>query len=152
MPNQCYNGGYGYNGFLYSGSVPASTAGYPPATTIARSFGKESSIQPPTTTPVFGDAFWEDAWPVETDTSAPNLSIGSGSSVWSVYGMQRMTIPRHGNRPNSVPGTFPATSLMPGATDMVFVDGQAGTVPLEQLWQQTWYKNWVVPAKRPRLP
>jgi prepilin-type N-terminal cleavage/methylation domain-containing protein len=152
VPVQLYNGGYAYNGYLYSGNVPAGSSGYPPASTIARSFGKDSAIQNPTTTPVFGDSFWEDAWPSETDTPNGNLSTGGGNAMFTTFGMQRMTIPRHGNRPNSVPSTFVVSSLMPGATQMVFADGHAGTVPLEQLWTLTWCQNWVAPAKRPGLP
>jgi prepilin-type N-terminal cleavage/methylation domain-containing protein len=151
VPVQLYNGGYGYNGYLYSGSVPVG-GGYPPASTTARSFGRDSAIQFPTTTPVFADSFWEDAWPSENEPPASNLYDGGGSAIFTIFGMQRMTIPRHGSRPNSVPTAFAISSLMPGATQMVFSDGHAGTVPLEQLWMQTWSKNWVAPAKRPGLP
>ncbi len=151
-PFQLYNGGYAYNGFLYSGSVPSGYTGFPPVNTTARAFGKESSVQIPTMTPVFGDSFWEDTWPTENSPPASSLYDGGGPSVIpSLYGMQRMTIPRHGSRPNSVPKSFLITSPLPGATDMVFFDGHAGTVPLEQLWNLTWCINWVAPAKRPGL-
>jgi len=144
-----YNGGYAYNGYLYSGGE-GTGPGYPLPSAAARAFGKESAIQFPTTTPVFADSFWEDTWPTENDPPATDLYNG-GSAVFTVCGMQRMTIPRHGSRPNNVPTAFAISSLMPGATQMVFADGHAGTVPLEQLWMQTWCKNWVAPAKRPGL-
>jgi len=151
-PVQCYNGGYAYNGFLYSGDVPAGSAGWPSASTLARSFGRESSIQYPATTPVFGDSFWEDTWPTENDPPATDLYDGGGSAIYTLYGMQRMTIPRHGSRPNNVPAAFAISSRLPGATQMVFADGHAATVPLEQLWTLTWCQNWAAPGKRPGLP
>jgi len=148
---QLYNGGYAYNGFLYSGQVPVG-GGYPSAATAARSFVKDSSITTATTTPVFADSFWEDAWPTENDPPASNLYDGGGTAaIQNLNGMQRMTIPRHGSRPNSAPKAFIITSLMPGSTQMVFADGHAGTVPLEQLWTLTWCRNWASPAKRPGL-
>jgi len=151
-PVQCYNGGYAYNGFLYSGDVPAGYSGWPPASTVARSFGKESSIQTPTITPVFGDSFWEDTWPTENSPPASDLYDAGGASVVDgMYGMQRMTIPRHGNRPGTVPKAFAINNPLPGATQMVFADGHSGMVPLEQLWSQSWCLNWVTPAKRPGL-
>src|SRR5665647_1107232 len=56
-------GSYGYNGYLYSGPV---TYGDP-----ANFFGRESAIKKPSSTPVFADAVWVDAWPLVTD-KAPN--------------------------------------------------------------------------------
>jgi len=150
-PVQCYNGGYAYNGFLYSGDVPAGSAGWPSASTLARSFGRESRIQDPATTPVFGDSFWEDTWPTENDPPATDLNDGGGSAIYTLYGMQRMTIPRHGSRPNNVPAAFAISSRLPGATQMVFADGHAATVPLEELWTLTWCQNWVAPGKRPGI-
>ena len=148
---QDYNGGYAYNGYLYSGSVPVG-GGYPPASTTARSFGKDSTIQSTSSTPIFADSFWEDAWPSENEPPNSNLYDGGGNAIFTVFGMQRMTIPRHGSRPNSVPKAFAISSLMQGATQMVFADGHAGTVPLEQLWTLTWCRGWVAPAKRPGIP
>lgn len=150
VPVQLYNGGYAYNGYQYSGSVPVG-GGYPPASTTARSFGKENAVQFPVTTPIFADSFWEDAWPSENEPPNSNLYDGGGA-IFVVFGMQRLTIPRHGSRPNSAPRAFVISSILPGATQMVFADGHAGTLPLEQLWTQTWCKNWIAPAKRPGLP
>lgn len=150
-PVQLYNGGYCYNGFFYSGNVPSGYSGWPPASTTARAFGKESGIQSLTTTPVFSDSFWEDTWPTEGDPPASNLYDGGGAALYTLYGMQRVTIPRHGSRPNSVPHSFAISSALPGATQMFFADGHASTVPLEQLWTLTWCKNWTAPAKRPGL-
>ena len=150
VPVQCYNGGYAYNGFLYSGDVPAGSAGWPSVSTIARSFHQDSSIHYPATTPVFGDSFWEDTWPQETDPPAVDLYSG-GSAIYNLYGMQRMTIPRHGSRPNTVPNVVVISSRLPGATQCVLNDGHATLVPLEQLWNLTWCQNWNAPSPRPGL-
>jgi prepilin-type N-terminal cleavage/methylation domain-containing protein len=151
MAQQLYNGGYAYNGYLYSGDVPAGSSGYPPANVIAQSFGKQSAIQYPTTTPVFADSFWEDTWPETNSPPASSLLNGGGSSIYSMFGMQRVTIPRHGHRPTTVPQSFVISSTMPGATQLAFADGHAQPVPLEQLWAQTWGVNWLTPSKRPGL-
>jgi len=144
-----YNGGYAYNGFQYSGGE-GTGPGYPLPSAAARAFGKESAIQFPAATPVFADSFWEDAWPQENDPPATDLYNGGGQ-VFTVCGMQRLTIPRHGNRPGSVPTGFAINNLLPGATQMVFADGHAAQVPLEQLWLQTWCLGWSAPAVRPGL-
>lgn len=151
-PVQCYNGGYAYNGFLYSGDVPAGYPGYPSAATLARSFGKDSAITYPTTTPVFADSFWEDTWPQENQPPATDLYDGGGAGVVGAQpGMARMTIPRHGSRPTTIPTSFVISSRLPGATQMVFADGHCAQVPLEQLWSQTWCTGWSTPAVRPGL-
>ena len=148
VPVQLYNGGYAYNGYQYSGDVPVG-GGFPPASTIARSFGKESSIVYPTTTPVLVDGFWEDAWPLESDPPNSDLNGGHGPAIYTQDGMARLTMPRHGSRPNMVPSAFAISGVMPGATQIVFADGHGAPVQLEQLWNQTWCKNWVPPAHRP---
>ena len=150
VPVQCYNGGYTYNGYQYSGDVPVG-GGFPPASTTARSFGNESSIVFPTTTPVLADGFWEDAWPLESDPPNSDLNAGHGSAIYTQYGMDRLTLPRHGSRPNHVPSSFAISSRMPGATQIVFADGHGAPVLLEQLWTLTWCKNWATPSPRPGL-
>ncbi len=150
VPVQNYNGGYTYNGYQYSGDVPAG-GGFPPASTLARSYGRETSIVFPTTTPVLTDGFWEDVWPLESDPPNSDLNSGHGAAIYSQYGMARLTMPRHGSRPNTVSSAFAIANIMPGATQTVFADGHAAPVFLEQLWNQTWCKNWTAPARRPGL-
>jgi prepilin-type processing-associated H-X9-DG protein len=118
-------------------------------------WNKEGDISHPGKTPLFADCmqFWSLA-PRETDLPAINLQTGRGTDVYeeNLLGMEQVTIPRHGSRPSSVPTSQPATSLLPGAINISYIDGHAALVPLEQLWQQEWHQNWQTPAIRPGLP
>ena len=135
-----YRGSYMFNGWLYSdkvirGDVPNADR-YP--------FGKEAGIQNPSLTPVFADSIWVDAWPYETDTPARNLFTGQ----YQPAGMARQTIARHasGNIPQNVqPG-----QKLPGGINVVFADGHAELVKLDNLWNLYWHRNYRVPAQRPR--
>jgi prepilin-type N-terminal cleavage/methylation domain-containing protein len=112
---------------------------------------KEEQISHPGKTPIFSDGvdFWE-AWPEETDLPAVNLQTGADADGY-ISGMDLVTIPRHGSRPSYVTTNQPATSKLPGAINISFDDGHAALVPLEQLWQQEWHRNWETPVKRPGL-
>jgi prepilin-type processing-associated H-X9-DG protein len=63
--------------------------------------------------------------------------------------MQRFCIARHGSTPGSKQITVPAGGRLPGAINMVFVDGHVEAVLLEQLWTLAWHRGYIVPAKRP---
>ena len=143
--NYLYQGGYAYNGYLYSGAWPLQA---PWPTTYAHAFNNEAAIRQPAKTPVLMDSVWVDLWPEESDRPAINLFDG-GTDLFDKKGMQRATLPRHGSRPNPVPLVFPPSGTLPGASQIVFHDGHAGQVKLEQLWTLTWHKDWVEPAKRP---
>jgi prepilin-type processing-associated H-X9-DG protein len=65
--------------------------------------------------------------------------------------MTAFTLPRHGSRPRRLPPRVAPKAKLPGAIDMVFVDGHAELVPLEKLWQLNWHRKWQAPAKRPGL-
>jgi prepilin-type N-terminal cleavage/methylation domain-containing protein/prepilin-type processing-associated H-X9-DG protein len=113
-------------------------------------WAKEGDILHPGKTPLLADCvtFWTLA-PRETDLPAEDLQ--SPIAMYVYYGMAQVTIPRHGSRPSSVPTSQPATSLLPGAINISYIDGHAALVPLEQLWQQEWHQGWKTPAKRPGL-
>jgi prepilin-type processing-associated H-X9-DG protein len=66
--------------------------------------------------------------------------------------MGAFVIARHGNSPRPPPGWWPPSQRMPGAINVAFFDGHAQLVPLENLWQLYWHKDYVPPAKRPGLP
>jgi prepilin-type N-terminal cleavage/methylation domain-containing protein/prepilin-type processing-associated H-X9-DG protein len=67
--------------------------------------------------------------------------------------MGRFTISRHGGiRPAGAPRHLTAGARLPGAINIVFADGHAKSVPLEQLWTLTWHFDWQVPAVRPQNP
>lgn len=139
-----WEGSLGFNGYLYRGisSDYLRMWGLVPE----YQFNTENAIQFPTLTPVFFDAMWPDAWPKETDMPPENLVDPNREPA----GMQRVTIPRHG----SVPGDSSLTDVdpkgnLPGAVNMIFYDGHAETVKLENLWTLQWHVNWVSPTNRP---
>ncbi len=64
--------------------------------------------------------------------------------------MSRVTIPRHGSSAlNAAVANFNPKNKLPGAIKVGFVDGHAGSVRLEDLWQLYWNRTWAVPPKRP---
>ncbi len=114
-------------------------------------FKKEEQIAHTSQTPVFADGItfgW--CWPSETDLPAANLQMGlpGGSPSW---GMNLLTIPRHGSRPASVPSTWPPRARLPGAINVSFYDGHVALVRLENLWQLEWHQGWKPPVRRPGL-
>ncbi|HEY1717983.1 MAG TPA: prepilin-type N-terminal cleavage/methylation domain-containing protein [Verrucomicrobiae bacterium] len=141
-----FSGSYGYNGWLYS-DLKFSEKGDPKQQQI---FTRESNVQKPSSTPVFFDENWVDAWPEETDLPFTNLYTGQPFSV-SPNQMGRCTIARHGSRSaSSAPRNFPASGKMPGAINMGLADGHVELVKLEDLWNFYWHLNWQPPATRPQ--
>jgi prepilin-type N-terminal cleavage/methylation domain-containing protein len=135
-------GSYCINGFFYAGGWgQPQPDGY---LDYGLAFSKESSISKPTLTPVFCDSMWVDAWPRTNSPPCSDLSRGT----WSTQ-MGRITIARHGNRPNPVPTSLPTKQRLPGAINLGFYDGHSQTVPLEDLWTLYWNNAWVVPYPRP---
>ena len=114
-------------------------------------FAKEDQIAHTSQTPVFADgvSFWW-VWPRETDFPASNLQTGqvSGGVPW---GMNALTIPRHGSRPSAIPTSQPARARLPGSINVSFYDGHVALVRLENLWQLEWHRAWKAPGKRPGL-
>src|SRR5437879_687045 len=87
--------------------------------------------------------------PRATDPPAINLAIGGLPGP--PYGMGAFTIPRHGSRPSKIPINHQPQDRMPGAINVSFYDGHVETVPLERLWDLSWHRDYVAPAKRPGL-
>jgi len=134
-------GSYAFNGWLYDEPTYGASA-YP-----QYMMSKQSMIQQPAQTPVFCDADWVDAWPLETDPPADDLYDGEPLDT----GMPRLTIARHATGPpGSAPRVFNTSQQMPGALNMAMVDGHVQLVKLEQLWQCYWHLNWVTPSPRPQ--
>jgi prepilin-type N-terminal cleavage/methylation domain-containing protein/prepilin-type processing-associated H-X9-DG protein len=111
-------------------------------------FHKEDQIQNAAQTPVFSDGvgFWWN-WPMETDLPASNLQTGEGYP----WGMNMLTIPRHGSRPANVPTSWQPRNRLPGSINISFYDGHVGLVRLEDLWKQEWHRDYHAPARRPGL-
>jgi prepilin-type processing-associated H-X9-DG protein len=49
-----------------------------------------------------------------------------------------------------VPTAYPTTQELPGAINMVMVDGHVELVKLERLWELYWHTGYVPPGRRPR--
>ncbi len=113
-------------------------------------FFHEAEVEQPALTPILGDGVWSGTIPDWSDHPC-SLYYGSTDSCGG-GGMSDLCIARHGRRPSSLPATWPVNQRMPGAINVVFFDGHAELVPLEQLWQLYWSHDWKVPAKRPGLP
>ncbi len=113
---------------------------------------KEEQIAHTSQTPVFADgiSFWW-VWPRETDLPASNLQTGQAGGGFSPWGMNMVTIPRHGSRPSSVPTNQQPKAKLPGGINVSFYDGHVAQVRLENLWQLEWHRGWQAPAKRPGL-
>ncbi len=135
--NTGFESSYGMNGWQYSpeGEGVADSK---------RQFANEASYETPVKTPIFADCNWADSWPLATDKAPSNVGTGGNSAM-----MQRFCIARHGSTPGSKQITVPAGGRLPGAINMVFVDGHVEAVALEQLWTLAWHRGYIVPAKRP---
>ena len=137
-----YHGSFAFNAWLYGGGWPSAWADEKLA------FKTESAIQQPVTTPVLGDSFWVDAWP-----KADNKPSFNGYYGWNDGGMGRYCVARHSAGPSDQSKqTKPAGGPYRGAVNVVFSDGHAELVKLPRLWQLTWHRDYVPPAKRPGLP
>jgi prepilin-type processing-associated H-X9-DG protein len=117
-------------------------------------FTKEDQVVHTSQTPVFADgiAFWW-VWPRETDLPASNLQTGqitAGNGYSWPWGMNALTIPRHGSRSNRVPTNQRQSDKLPGSINVSFYDGHVSQVPLEGLWQLEWHRDWQW-VKRPGL-
>jgi prepilin-type processing-associated H-X9-DG protein/prepilin-type N-terminal cleavage/methylation domain-containing protein len=69
--------------------------------------------------PVLTDGAWLDTWPADTDP--PGDLTGTFGGLFGPGFMTRICLKRHGK-----------------AINIVFLDGHAETVPLENLWQYKW--------------
>ncbi len=136
-----YSGSYALNGWLYDTNAYGA-ADYP-----QYMMSRQSVIQKPSQTPVFMDAMWVDAWPLETDPPCSDLYNGSRGND----GMQRLTIARHGGAsPASAPQNFDTSQKLPGAINIGLADGHVELVKLENLWNYYWHSNWIPPSPRPQ--
>ncbi len=136
---------YALNGWFYAGGWE----NYPNIVEDSSlAFKKDSMVRQPSRSPVFSDSVWVDGWPHETDRPWANLQTGKINA--SAGSMARLTIPRHGSRPNPVPTAFDTANPLPGAINIAFYDGRASSTRLEDLWTLYWHNQWQPPATRPR--
>lgn len=137
-----WTGSYALNGWMYKGDW--TIRDNRPATLNA--FRTDGDITHPSSTPIFSDGMWVDAWPKETDTPARNLLEGATTLGF----MSVLTISRHGAGPNPAYANIPPGGRLPGAINVAFFDGHVALAQLEQLWQFHWHRNWTPPTTRPR--
>jgi len=65
--------------------------------------------------------------------------------------MSAINLPRHGNRPYSIPHDHADNQLLPGAINVSFLDGHVQLTKLDALWFLKWNNDYEPPAKRPGL-
>jgi prepilin-type N-terminal cleavage/methylation domain-containing protein len=132
-----YQGSYALNGYFYTDD---------PYSDPKKRFHSEGDIKKPAQTPVFADAIWVDAWPLENDYPAVNLYNGD---QFAQGGLSRIAIPRHAAPLGAAVRSFNRKDTLPGAVNVAFTDNHCELVRLEQLWNLYWHSQWQPPAKRP---
>ena len=137
------DGSYAFNGYLY-----ADAGGY--VTTPSYLFGKVTTISQPTIVPLFCDALWCDYWMDALATPTPNLDLLTGSpgpnypfnGSAPIQGPNRILVSRHPLKP----GTAKFMQPIPGAINMVYVDGHAGLFKFQDWASLMWYKGYTPTA------
>jgi len=149
-----FQGGYGISSFFYY-DINTNSAG-------ELGFPGESSVRYPSQTPVFGDCVWDDDGgdgqqtpndPAPTYGSSLNRDYyqmndctSGGGNV--PYGITRFCVARHGSIP-SINGVsnWKIHTRPPGSINMSFFDTHVELVPLANLWNLSWSRNWVPPSR-----
>jgi prepilin-type processing-associated H-X9-DG protein len=144
-------GSYALNMWLMFLAIEKPT---PPPTTEERYFSLEGELASPALTPVTGDGrafslFATAHTPASADLAGLSTVAMPGAII--LGGPMLVAIPRHGRRPATFPARWPNDRPLPGAVNMSYFDGHVAQVPLEQLWQQAWHRDYRPPAKRPAL-
>jgi prepilin-type N-terminal cleavage/methylation domain-containing protein/prepilin-type processing-associated H-X9-DG protein len=138
---------YGINGWTYSlkGNFRDFKFNYVLANGLTGNFyGDNSLTEGASQIPVFGDCNWIDAWPFADEKPVGNLLTGDiGRQI------TRFLLARHGSVPKPIPTKFDVSKPLPGAINIVFMDGHASPVSLENLWQQSWHRAYQPPVVRP---
>jgi prepilin-type N-terminal cleavage/methylation domain-containing protein len=145
QPHYAFQGGYGLSGFFY-GDINTSDG-----------FAKEGQVIQPSQTPVFGDCMWCDA-PFPTPSDPAPLSANhqtrdyySGATglvpANSNDGLGRFCLARHGSTSGgSALSHWAKGTRPPGAINLSFFDTHVETVPIANLWNLPWSRDWVPPA------
>ena len=123
-----YVGGYGYNLWLVDDGDVEVLGQQTGNTSQGKQFLTQDSISNPSNVPVFGDCIWPDGgWVYETDPlpgvderDEPYLSGGVTSEF-----VKRFSMNRHGKGIN-----------------MSFADGSGTPVPVDELKQHEWHRQW----------
>jgi prepilin-type N-terminal cleavage/methylation domain-containing protein len=129
-------GSYALNGWLYQWDPKGDIAGWIPASDASKFFQKESAINRAVDTPLFFDAIWPDMWPKITGQLMGDLSKGDATDQNS-FG--RCSIARHPMKSGAIIRNQP----VPGAIDMVFVDGHASNWKLQNIKNLVWHVGFI---------
>jgi prepilin-type N-terminal cleavage/methylation domain-containing protein len=150
-----FQGGYGINGFFYNsrGRSANDTTNVDPYGDDdpgkTNHFPNEASINRPSQTGMFSDAYWVDFWPKPSDLPCKDLYAASDRPN---IGLSRNAVPRHAAALGTAPKNHNPANRLPGATTVSFADLHVESVRLDNLWTKVvWNRNWVAPAKRPGL-
>ncbi|HXP62456.1 MAG TPA: prepilin-type N-terminal cleavage/methylation domain-containing protein [Dongiaceae bacterium] len=147
-------GSYAFNFYFLYAALEATGNLWVTNDYAALRFMTEDQVARPALTPVLADGLEMEVAPYATDPPPTNLvhsaPITGPGSLCRVM-MTAVAIPRHGNRPNPVPTSWPEGGRLPGAVNVGFFDGHGEAVELDRLWQLYWHKDYVPPAKRPGL-
>ena len=121
-------GSYGFNGWLYRLDIDKTGGG------LIYGIGSPDDfhllpVKNSSNVPVFADSTWVDTWPKDTDPPPTNpLADGQPPApTGPPYTMRRVTIPRHMRRNCNV----------------VFLDGNAQSLPIRLLYKLQWSKTFV---------
>lgn len=134
-------GSYAFNGWLYAGIndwVPSDMANFP--------FSSMSDVKITSTTPLFLDGNWVDAWPRNTNVLPASSTMPAGSEYASYYEVGDTS---DGTTSTSI-GRF-VTNRHGRKTNGAFLDMHVETITLEQLWTLNWHKG-SRPNFTPTLP
>ena len=127
------SGSYLFNGWLYWWGDYGGVKDRGPNYSANPNYFFNKTVSRSAEVPVFSDGAWVDTWIRATDSAPPDLYGASANSTGQ--SMWRVCIARHRK-----------------AINIAYCDGHAATVPLDQLWNQTWHLNYVPPATVPALP
>ena len=137
-----YQGSFGFNGWLYTGTYSVSDLASAPN---SWRYTSEGAILKPTTTPLLGDAMWIDGWPQETEGPSKDLYNGNGNTF-----MGRFTIARHRTlAAAAAPQNVTSSAGLPGAINIALYDGHVAATKLANLWNLDWHADWAPPSPIP---
>jgi prepilin-type N-terminal cleavage/methylation domain-containing protein/prepilin-type processing-associated H-X9-DG protein len=145
------SGSYTFNAWNYNLAYAEPPLNYEPSPPgLPGMFGTQDAILHSSQTPIFGDGYWPDAAPLNTDTPNGNL-YNPPQSQGGVGNNQidRYCVLRHGTG-SPASGANAGTTAAPypaGGINLGFADGHVEYSKLDNLWSFYWNKLSVPQAK-----